>query len=139
MEFCGYPNCSVNTFGQAYDIVEAVNRESVGLVLDCFHFYAMNSDIRDLQQADPDNIFLFHIDDCEDLPIGSLRDHHRVWPGEGAIPLKRILDTLKEIGYGEMASIELFRPEYWEWDADRTIQMGKETTEKMVRQPFEAG
>jgi 2-keto-myo-inositol isomerase len=40
-EFVGYPNCSVNTFGQAYDIVKTVNRDSVGVVLDCFHFHAM--------------------------------------------------------------------------------------------------
>lgn len=52
LEFVGYPNCSVNTFGQAYDIVEAVNRNDVGVVLDCFHFHAMNSKIEDLQRAE---------------------------------------------------------------------------------------
>ncbi|OYD07397.1 sugar phosphate isomerase/epimerase family protein [Paludifilum halophilum] len=139
LEFCGYPNCSVNTFGQAYEIIQEVNRDDVGLVLDCFHFHAMNSDIRDLQQADPDKIFAFHIDDCEDLPVGALRDHHRVWPGEGTIDLESILGVLKEIGYRDMASIELFRPEYWEWDVERTIKVAKERTEDMVSQYFEVG
>ncbi len=109
LEFVGYPNCSVNTLGQAYDIVQEVNRPSVGLVLDCFHFHAMNSSLEDLKRMDAKHIFVFHIDDCEDLPVGALRDHQRVWPGEGAIDLDRILATLKEIGYGEMVSIELFR------------------------------
>ena len=38
VEFVGHPQCTVNTFGQAYDIVQAVDRDNVGLVLDCFHF-----------------------------------------------------------------------------------------------------
>ena len=135
-EFCGYPNCSVNTFNQAYEIVKEVNRDNVGIVLDCFHFHAMNSNIEDLKKADPNKIFVFHIDDCEDLPVGALRDHHRVWPGEGAIELDLILGTLKEIGYQEMVSIELFRPEYWEWDVERTIKVGKEKTEKLVSKYF---
>ncbi|MFB4322010.1 2-keto-myo-inositol isomerase, partial [Priestia sp. BR_2] len=29
VEFVGHPQCTVNTFGQAYDIVETVNRENV--------------------------------------------------------------------------------------------------------------
>jgi 2-keto-myo-inositol isomerase len=137
LEFVGYPNCSINTFDQAYKIVKEVNREDVGIVLDCFHFHAMNSNIKDLRNADPNKIFVFHIDDCEELPSGALRDHHRVWPGEGDIQLDLILGTLKEIGYKEMVSIELFRPEYWEWDADRTIKVGKETTLDKVSKYFE--
>jgi 2-keto-myo-inositol isomerase len=137
LEFCGYPNCSINTFGQAYDIVKEVNRDHVGIVLDCFHFHAMNSRLEDLRNADPKKIFVFHIDDCEDLPVGALRDHHRLWPGEGSVDLDSILRTLQEIGYGEMVSIELFRPEYWEWDIEKTIRVGKETTEKVVGKYFE--
>jgi 2-keto-myo-inositol isomerase len=137
LEFCGYPNCSINTFAQAYDIVQEVNRDNVGIVLDCFHFHAMNSRIEDLQAADPSKIYVFHIDDCEDLPVGALRDHHRVWPGDGAIDLDQILHTLKGIGYDEMASVELFRPEYWEWDIEKTIKTAKEKTEKILSSYFE--
>lgn len=136
-EFVGYPNCSVNTFGQTYEIVKAVNRESVGLVLDCFHFHAMNSRIEDLRQADPSKIFIFHIDDAEDQPVGALRDNNRLWPGEGAINLDLILNTLKEIGYQEMASVELFRPEYWDWEIETAIKVGKDRTEAVVGKYFE--
>lgn len=135
-EFVGYPNCSVNTFGQTYDIVKTVNRESVGLVLDCFHFHAMGSKIEDLKNADPKKIFIFHIDDSEDLPVGALRDDKRLWPGEGAVELDAILSTLKEIGYSEMTSVELFRPEYWDWDIEKTIKVGKEKTEQVVSKYF---
>lgn len=136
-EFVGYPNCSVNTFGQTYEIVKAVNRDDVGMVLDCFHFHAMGSRIEDLQKADPKKIFIFHIDDSEDLPIGALRDDKRLWPGEGAIDLDSILKTLKEIGYSEMVSVELFRPEYWDWEIERAIKAGKEKTEAVVGKYFQ--
>lgn len=135
-EFVGYPNCSVNTFGQTYDIVAAVDRDNVGMVLDCFHFHAMNSKLEDLKKADPKKIFIFHIDDSEDLPVGSLRDDKRLWPGEGAVDLDGILKTLKDIGYSEMVSVELFRPEYWDWDIEKTIKMGKEKTEEVVGKYF---
>ena len=136
-EFVGYPSCSVNTFGQTYDIIKTLNRDSVGLVLDCFHFHAMNSRIEDLRSADPGKIFIFHIDDSEDMPAGVLRDNYRLWPGDGAINLNLILKTLKEIGYSEMASVELFRPEYWEWDIERAVRVGKEKTEEIVGKYFE--
>lgn len=136
-EFVGYPNCSVNTFGQTYDIVKAVNRESVGMVLDCFHFHAMGSRIEDLKKADPKKIFIFHIDDSEDLPVGAARDDKRLWPGEGAVELDEILIALKEIGYKEMVSVELFRPEYWDWDIEKTIKAGKEKTEAVVGKYFD--
>lgn len=136
-EFVGYPNCSVNTFGQTYDIVKTVNRENVGLVLDCFHFHAMGSRIEDLKKADPKKIFIFHIDDSEDLPVGAARDDKRLWPGEGAVDLDAILSTLKEIGFSEMTSVELFRPEYWDWDIEKTIKVGKEKTEQVVSKYFE--
>src|SRR5450756_399495 len=128
-EFVGYPNCSVNTFGQAYEIIEEVNRDNVGIVLDCFHFYAMGSKIEDLRKADGSKVFIFHIDDAEDLPVGTMDDSKRLWPGEGCIPLDIIIKALKDIGYNEMASVELFRPEYWEWDIEKAIEYGKQATE----------
>lgn len=137
VEFIGHPQCTVNTFGQAYDIVEAVNRENVGLVLDCFHFHAMGSNIEDLKKADSSKIFILHIDDTEDFPIGFLTDDDRVWPGLGAIDLDSILSTLKEIGFSDVVSVELFRPEYYQLDAEESIQTAKDTTVKVVSQYYD--
>jgi 2-keto-myo-inositol isomerase len=125
-EFVGYPNCSVNTFGQMYEIIEA----------DCFHFHALGSRLEDLKQADPEKIFNFHINDAEDLPVGALRDDKRLWPGDGVIDIDAILKTLKKIGYSEMVSIELFRPEYWDWEIERAIRVGKEKTKAVVEKYF---
>lgn len=128
MEFIGHPQCTVNTFGQAYEIVEAVGRENVGVVLDCFHFHAMGSELADLKKADISKIFICHIDDTEDFPIGSLRDEDRLWPGLGVVDLTGILGMLKEKDFDGAMSVELFRPEYYELSADEAIKVGKETS-----------
>lgn len=137
VEFVGHPQCTVNTFGQAYEIVQAVNRDNVGLVFDCFHFHAMGSHIEDLKQADGSKIFILHMDDTENFPIGFLTDDDRVWPGEGAIDLDTLLSTLKEIGYDGAASVELFRPAYYKLDADEAIRTAKETTVREVSKYFQ--
>lgn len=127
VEFLGHPQCTVNTFAQCYDIVQTVARENVGLVLDCFHFHAMGSRLEDLRTADASRIFILHIDDAEDFPIGSLTDEDRVWPGMGSIDLAGILASLREIGYTGAVSVELFRPEYYKLDAEEVIQTAKKS------------
>ncbi len=135
-EFVGYPNCSVNTFEQAYEIVLAADKKNVGIVLDCFHFHAMNSKWEELEKIDPSKLFIFHIDDSEDLPVGALRDDKRLWPGEGAVDLDRIISILKKNGYSEMASVELFRPEYWDMDIEQCIKTAKEKTVAVISKHF---
>ncbi|MBC2208062.1 2-keto-myo-inositol isomerase [Listeria booriae] len=132
LEFVGHPECTVNTFEDAYDIVQAVNRDNVGLVFDSFHFHAMGSKIENLKNADGSKIFIFHIDDTEDFQIGLLTDDDRVWPGHGAIDLEAHITTLKQIGYSDVVSVELFRPEYYQLTAEETIEKAKTTTLEVI-------
>ncbi|MBC2098188.1 2-keto-myo-inositol isomerase [Listeria booriae] len=132
LEFVGHPECTVNTFEDAYDIVQAVNRDNVGLVFDSFHFHAMGSKIENLKNADGSKIFIFHIDDTEDFQIGLLTDDDRVWPGHGAIDLEAHITTLKQIGYSDVVSVELFRPEYYQLTPEETIKKAKTTTLEVI-------
>ena len=96
LEFCGVPGCSINQFGTAYDVVMAAQRDNVGITLDTYHFHAMDSHWEDLEKADPKKIFAYHLNDCENLPIGApyLLDDKRLWPGEGCLDHKRTCDCL---------------------------------------------
>lgn len=132
LEFVGHPECTVNTLSQAYKIIEEVNCDNVGLVLDCFHFHAMGSRLEDLQKVDISKIFIVHIDDTEDFPIGFLTDEDRVWPGEGAIDLQGIFSILKEKRYDGVVSVELFRPDYYNLDAEVVIKKAKQTTNNVL-------
>jgi 2-keto-myo-inositol isomerase len=45
-----------------------------------------------------------------------LEDRHRLLPGLGILPLREIAAALEQIGYDRVASVEIFRPQYWERD-----------------------
>ncbi|HYG82086.1 MAG TPA: sugar phosphate isomerase/epimerase family protein, partial [Pyrinomonadaceae bacterium] len=115
-EFLGQPRCSVQTLGQAAEIVNRLGRANVGLVLDSFHFYAGGSRLESIDALDPARLFVFHINDAEDLPREKLEDRHRLLPGLGILPLGEIVAALGRINYDRVTSVEIFRPEYWERD-----------------------
>jgi 2-keto-myo-inositol isomerase len=52
----------------------------------------------------------------EDVPKEAITDSRRLLPGQGIIPLNDICGRLKRIGYDGLCAVELFRPQYWEWD-----------------------
>jgi 2-keto-myo-inositol isomerase len=119
-EFLGKPGSTVPTLGMAIEITERVDRANVGMVLDVFHFYAGGSDPDDLQRIPLEKLLVVHLNGAEDLPRNQLTDAHRLYPGEGVIPIVEILRALRERGYDGVASVEIFRPAYWEQDAYAT-------------------
>jgi len=131
-EFLGQADCSVQTLDFCKEIVEKVNRENVGLVIDTFHFYAGNSTLKAIETLDPNKLFIFHINDAEDLPKEELTDAHRLYPGTGILPIKEIKERFDRIGYDRMVSIEIFRPEYWNEDPFEVTRKAKAATEKVL-------
>ncbi|MDI9489831.1 MAG: sugar phosphate isomerase/epimerase [Bacillota bacterium] len=122
-----------NTMRQALEIVEAIDSEDLGLSIDSFNVYLADkcSDINFLEKIDLSRIFVYHIVDCEDLPLGILDHCHRLIPGDGIVPIRKFSDILKKKGFTDGASVELFRPEYWDRDPEDVI---KECAEKI--RPF---
>lgn len=131
-EFLGQPDCSVQTLEQANEIVEQLARPNVGLVLDSFHFYAGGSQIESIDAIDPRKLFIFHINDAEDLPRDELEDRHRLLPGLGILPLKEIIAALRRIKYDRVVSVEIFRPEYWELDPFRLARDAREAVARVL-------
>lgn len=119
-----------NSVRQALEIVQAVGRDSVGITVDCINVYLHDkcADVDFIRKVPKNKLFVFHINDCEDLPLGILDHCHRIMPGKGAIPVQAVADAVKAAGYDGPACLELFRPEYWAMDADAVIKMGAECT-----------
>lgn len=115
-EFLGQIDCSVQTLDLAAEIVGNVSRQNIGLVIDSFHFYAGGSTIEMIDNLDAGRLFIFHINDAEDRTREQLQDCHRLLPGLGVLPLQEMLQAFRRIGYDRVASVEIFRPEYWERD-----------------------
>ena len=131
-EFLGQADCSVQTLDLDKIIIEKVNRENVGLVIDTFHFYAGNSTFEAIETLDPKKLFIFHINDAENLPKENLTDAHRLYPGEGILPIREIKERFDKIGYDRMVSIEIFRPEYWNENPFDVARRAKAATEKVL-------
>jgi 2-keto-myo-inositol isomerase len=131
-EFLGQTDCSVQTLAHADEIVRKVARRSVGLVIDTFHFYAGGSSIESILELDAARLFIFHINDAENLPRAELEDKHRLLPGLGILPLKEIFDALRHIGYDAVASVEIFRPEYWERDPFELAREAQQTATEVL-------
>jgi 2-keto-myo-inositol isomerase len=131
-EFLGQTDCSVQTLDLCSEIVEKVDRKNIGNVLDTFHFYAGNSTFESIENLNPEKLFIFHINDAEDLPVEQLTDAHRLYPGTGILPIREIKERFDKIGYDRMVSIEIFRPEYWNEDPFEVARKAKAATEKVL-------
>ena len=137
LEFCGAPTMSINRFEYAYDIVEAVDSPLVGVTLDQYHFHAMASGWESLEKADGKKIFVWHLNGMENMPCGAAynNDEKRLWPGEpgDCLDHKRYADTLKKIGFdGDVCTIEVFRPAYYELSQEENVRKAAEVTKAHV-------
>jgi len=130
-EFLGFPDCAVNTLGLAREIMDAAADPGIGLVIDAFHFFVGGSTWTMLEGLDPQRLFIVHLDDAEDRPPETLTDAHRVLPGDGVIPLRRLVRQIELSGYVGPWSIELFRPEYYAWDPIRLARVARQKMEAL--------
>lgn len=136
-EFLGFGWCSVRTPRAAFEIIQECERDNVGMTIDAAHFFAGGGLISELDQLDPARIFAFHLDDLEDTPKEAITDGTRLLPGLGVVPLDDICAGLKRIGYAGAGSIELFRPEYWNWDPQKLAISARESARKVLSPHFE--
>ncbi|WP_379884576.1 sugar phosphate isomerase/epimerase family protein [Larkinella insperata] len=91
------------TVSQALDIIEAVDHEQVGICLDLWHVWQETHLEPQILRAS-DRIFLLHVSDWR--TPGSPRD--RLVPGDGIIPIGKLLHTVYEAGYDGSSTVEIF-------------------------------
>jgi 2-keto-myo-inositol isomerase len=103
--FCG-------TLPSALRLVREADHPNVKVMLDTYHFWGGVSKFEDLDLLRPGELHHLHFEDTPDWPPRELLEQrHRVLPGKGIAPLKRILEALRRKGYAGPASVELFDPE----------------------------
>lgn len=113
-EFLGFPWCAVRTVAQAWEIVNTLNLPNVGIVIDTCHFFAGESTLESIQLIHAQKLAVFHLNDVEAMPKEKIEDTNRLFPGDGVIPLKEIINAVRATGFDGVASVEIFRPEYWQ-------------------------
>ncbi|OGR24219.1 MAG: hypothetical protein A2139_11050 [Desulfobacca sp. RBG_16_60_12] len=120
----------VHTIADTLEVLELVNRENVGWLLDFHLFHVADGSLESLARAGADRLLLVHICDVpnvplEDLAVGKVR---RIFPGDGVIATEAILGTLFQMGYQGPFSVELFDPDFLSWDPFKFCKRAKEKT-----------
>lgn len=136
-EFIGFGGFSVRTPRGAWEIIQKTGRDNIGMVVDAAHLYVGGGLLSEIDQLDPKYIYAFHLDDTEAMAKEAYTDAVRLLPGLGVIPLADICARLKGIGYDGPCSIELFRPEYWEWDPKALAVQAREMALRVLSPYFE--
>lgn len=123
----GFADCAVRSMEHALDIVKQVDMDNVGLTLDVFneYLYCGLKDIEFIRQIPGEKIFIFHIDDAPVKPLDQYKADHsdRVRPGEGGLPCREFIKLVRETGFDEEASVELFNEELYGMDPKDAIQL----------------
>lgn len=89
-------------------LLREVNHPNLGVLLDTFHFYAGTSKMSDIEKLRRGEISFVHIDDVPVMPRELLEDRHRVFVGDGVLPLQPILRALARVYQGPV-SFEVFQ------------------------------
>ncbi len=99
----------------SWEIVDRADRSNVGLVIDSFHVFKGGSSLEDLRRIPIERVSIVHVTDAPDreMPLIELSRHHRLFPGEGSLPVRAMVDVLREKGYDGWYAVEIFNDEYW--------------------------
>jgi sugar phosphate isomerase/epimerase len=103
------PIASVNNLAGAVDVLNTVNRENAGLMIDTHHFHRSGDNAKELSRLPPKWFHFAHFCDApgkipaEKEEMTRILREARLYAGEGGINISEILDSMPRIPY----SIEL--------------------------------
>jgi len=106
---------------------------NVGLELDSWHWHHAGATVKDIVAAGKENIINVQVNDSPKLPPEQIRDDERLMPGEGVIDLVTFFQALKEIGYDDGVSPEVFGRGLKNIPPEEGARLGLETTRAIMR------
>ena len=117
----------------ALRLVRDAGHANVRVMMDTYHFWGGPSKFEDLELLRDGELHHLHF---EDLPADPPREiqgqPHRLFPGEGIAPLRRIVEVLKRKGYAGPASLEMFSPAIQAMDPYQVAMKARATIEPLI-------
>jgi sugar phosphate isomerase/epimerase len=113
----------MHTLEQALELIDAAERDNVGLLIDFWHHWTSGTTPDDIAKLDKNLIAGVHF--CDSLPLVDgpvTHDLREVWTGGGNIPLKEWVDAVTSTGYDRWMAAELFSSKHWEMDPWRVAR-----------------
>lgn len=125
----------VKTMGQAMGIALDANHPKAMIIPDTYHMYISEGNFEGLKIMNGNAIAIFQFSDAPSTPaaIADLGDQHRVYPGDGILPLPQILKDLKATGFKGCVSLELYNPGYWKEDLQKVAETGLKKTLEVIK------
>lgn len=124
----------MKTLGQATAVAMDANHPKAMVIPDVFHMYISEAGFDGLKLLKGNAIAIFQFNDAPATPsITELGDEHRVFPGDGILPLTDILKDLKATGFKGCVSLELYNPRYWEQDLQQVADTGLRKTLEVIK------
>jgi len=135
LELWGFSK-NLNRLGECMCVAIETAHPKACVLADIFHLHKGGSDFQGIRLLGPSAIQVLHMNDYpSDPPRDKIDDSFRVYPGDGAAPLKEILRMLHDTGGQKVLSLELFNRKYWTEDALEVAKTGlnkmKAITEKI--------
>jgi Xylose isomerase-like TIM barrel. len=125
----------LKTLGQAMAIALDANHRGALVIPDTYHMYISEGGFDGLPLISGKSMAIFQFSDAPASPaIDQLEDKHRVYPGDGVLPLVKVLQDLKAISFDKCISLELYNPEYWKQDLQQVANTGLRKTLSVIRE-----
>jgi sugar phosphate isomerase/epimerase len=126
-------NSSIGRVSTAISIAIESGHPKACFLGDVYHTYKGGCDFNGLRLLGPQALQVFHMNDYPaDPPRETIRDEHRVFPGDGIAPLSDILQIFREVRAYPVLSLELFNRQYWERPALEVARTGLEKMKQAV-------
>lgn len=123
----------LKTLGQAIAVALDADHPNVKVIPDVFHMYISEGGFEGLRQLNGELFAIFQFNDApKNMKIEGMQDKHRVYPGDGILPLEQILRDLKESGFKRCISLELYNPTYHGQDPLLVAKTGLEKTLQVI-------
>tara|TARA_B110000305_G_C19405794_1_gene622660 strand:- start:520 stop:1431 length:912 start_codon:yes stop_codon:yes gene_type:complete len=123
----------LKTLGQAIAVALDADHPNVKVIPDVFHMYISEGGFEGLKQLNGELFAIFQFNDApKNMKIEDMQDKHRVYPGDGILPLEQILRDLKVSGFKRCISLELYNPTYHGQDPLLVAKTGLEKTLQVI-------
>lgn len=126
---------TIKTLGQAVGVAMDANHPNAMVIPDVYHMYISEGGFEGLKMLRGEAIAIFQFNDAPSTPaFKDLRDEHRVYPGEGILPLAAIFKDLKATGYKGFISLEMYNPNYYKENLLQVAKTGLKKTLEVLKQ-----
>jgi sugar phosphate isomerase/epimerase len=124
----------IKTMGHAVAIALDSNHPNAMIIPDVYHMYISEGGFEGIKLMKGNAFAIFQFNDAPASPsLPELGDEHRVYPGDGILPLGSILKDLKATGFKGCVSLELYNPEYYKQDLQKVAETGLRKTLEEIK------